>query len=95
MSFTTNNPLFVYIFPFINKAVNVQFKRLIDSGNQDLIITFADEQCIKSLKKIIIKEENVFKKPTTTKRIDLIHFDTVLDNLLVNKHSSMYELITP
>jgi hypothetical protein len=54
-----NNPVFLYIFPFFNKNINNQFKKLVDSSKHDLIITFADDQCIKSLKKIINKEESL------------------------------------
>jgi len=49
------------VFPFINKTVNTQFKKLLDTIAIDLLLIFADEQCIKSFKKLIIKEEQILK----------------------------------
>ncbi len=48
---------------------------------------FCDEGRLKSLKKLTNKVSGEIKD---TKRIDLIHFDTVLINLANNKHTVEY-----
>lgn len=80
----------------MNKPANVLFKKVVDTPASDLVVVFADEQCIKSFKKILVKEESALKpqKTITTRRFDLIHFDAVLVNLLKNRHSSEYSLVS-
>ena len=47
----------MYVFPILNKTINVAFKRVLDSNVHDTVIVFCDEKCVKTLKKIIIKED--------------------------------------
>ena len=51
----------MYVFPILNKTINVNFKRIVDSNNYDTVIVFCDEKCVKTLKKIVIKEDNLRK----------------------------------